>query len=272
VTADPNPPAASESTKPASPEEPADGVSAASEPAATPDAPAGNREIRRYQAAVSVGAQALGWANLEKAPSGATVVVDHEVSPLGRLGQPWLVPATSTLAFAVVLRPRLSAEEADVPWLVAALAVADGIEAADGRVARTVWPDQIVDEDGTLRAHVRADVQLGPGKVRLAVASVRMDVSADADPERRERLLTAICDQLDRRTNELAEGVAGPLAAYEKRCSTIGHNVKLRMLPRGEMRAHAAAVDPLGRLELRSPTGMVERVSVNQIRGLEVLA
>jgi len=271
VTTDPDPSADSESSKPASAEAPADEVKEASE-LARREAPVGEREIRRYQAAVSVGAQALGWANLEKAPSGATVVVDHEVSPLGRLGQPWLAPATSTLAFAVVLRPRLSAEEADVPWLVAALAVADGIEAADGRVARTVWPDQIVDEDGTLRAHVRADVQLGPGKVRLAVASVRMDVSADADPERRERLLTAICDQLDRRTAELAEGVAGPLAAYEKRCSIIGRNVKLRMLPRGEVRGHAAAVDPLGRLELRSATGMVERVSVNQIRGLEVLA
>lgn len=230
------------------------------------------REIRRYQAAVSVGAMALGWANLEKAPSGAAVVVDHEVSPLGRLGQPWLVPATSTLAFAVVLRPRLSAEEADVPWLVAALAVADGIEAADERPTRPVWPDQVVDEDGALRAQIRADVQLGPGKVRVAVASVRLDVTDGPDPERRERLLTAICEQLDRRTSELAEGVAGPLAAYEKRCSTLGCDLKLRLVPRGEMRGNAFAIDPLGRLELRSATGMVERVSVNMVRSLEVLA
>jgi BirA family biotin operon repressor/biotin-[acetyl-CoA-carboxylase] ligase len=248
------------------------GASAASEPAAPPEAPLGSREIRRYQAAVSVGAMALGWANLEKAPSGAAVVVDHEVSPLGRLGQPWLVPATSTLAFAVVLRPRLSAEEADVPWLIAALAVADGIEAADERPTRAAWPDQVVDEDGALRAQIRCDVQLGPGKVRVAVASVRLDVTDGPDPERRERLLTAVCEQLDRRTAELAEGVAGPLAAYEKRCSTLGHNLKLRLVPRGELRGHAVAIDPLGRLELRSATGMVERVSVNMVRALEVLA
>ncbi len=71
------------------------------------DEPPPPREIRRYQAAVSVGAMALGWANLEKAPSGAAVVVDHEVSPLGRLGQPWLVPATSTLALTNATLPYL---------------------------------------------------------------------------------------------------------------------------------------------------------------------
>ncbi|MEO5678176.1 MAG: hypothetical protein ABIS47_00745 [Acidimicrobiales bacterium] len=220
-----------------------------------------------------MGAMALGWANLEQAPSGATVVVAHEVSPLGRLGQPWTVPALSTLAFAVVLRPVLTADEADVPWLIGALAVADGIEAAGGRPARAAWPDLVVDaEDGTTRAALRADVQLGPGKVRVAVVSVRLDVSDGADRARRDELVEAIGTQLDLRTAQLADGVAGPLAAYEKRCSTLGHNLKLRLLPRGEMRAHASAIDPLGRLELRSATGMVERVSVNMVRGVEVLA
>lgn len=250
-------------------------ASEASEPAASPDAPAGDTErpIRRYEAAVSAAAMALGWANLEQAPSGATVVVNHEVSPIGRLGQLWAVPSSSTLAFAVVLRPKLTAEEADVPWLVGSLAVADGIEAAGGRAVRAVWPDLVVDaEDGTTKASVRADVQLGPGKVRVAVVTVRLDVSDGADQARRDELLHAITAQLDQRTAELADGVAGPLAVYEKRCSTLGRNLKLRLVPRGEMRAHAAAVDPLGRLELRSSTGMVERVSVNQVRGVEVLA
>jgi len=214
----------------------------------------------------------LGWANLEQAPNGAMVVVVHEVSPLGRLGQMWPVPALSTLAFAVITRPALSAEQADVPWLISALAVAEGMEAAGEPPAHTAWPDLVVDaQDGATRAAVRADVQLGPGKVRVAVATVRVDMSSDPDPARRERLLEAIGDQLDRRTAELAEGVAGPLAAYEKLCSTIGRNLKLRLIPRGEMRGHAAVVDPLGRLELRSATGMVERVSVNQVRAVEIL-
>lgn len=229
------------------------------------------REVRRYYAAVSVGAMALAWANVEKAPSGATVVVTHEVSALGRLGQPWTVPAASTLAFAVVLRPALSAEEADVPWLVAALAVAEGMEEVDGQPLRTAWPDTVVDEQGNTKAMIRADVQLGPGKVRVAVASIRIDISANADEEHNERLLVAIGARLDQRSAELADGVAGPLAAYEARCSTLDRNVKLRLIPRGDLRAHASAIDPLGRLELRSGSGMVERVSVNMIRTLEVL-
>ena len=274
---DPSTPAASEASEPAvAPDAPA----GSTEPAVAPDAPAGStapagdqRPIRRYEAAVSAGAMALGWANLEQAPSGATVVVKHEVSPIGRLGQLWTVPSSSTLAFAVVLRPALKADEADVPWLVGSLAVADGIEAVGGRAVRTAWPDLVVDaEDGTTRASIKADVQLGPGKVRVAVITVRLDVSEGADQARRDELLESIAAQLDQRTTELADGVAGPLAVYEQRCSTLGHNLKLRLVPRGDLRAHAAAVDPLGRLELRSATGMVERVSVNQVRRVEVLA
>ena len=229
------------------------------------------RQIRRYPAAVSAGAMALAWANQEQAPSGALVVVDHEVSPLGRLGSMWPVPAASTLAFAAVLRPKLSAEAADVPWLLAALAVADGIEAAGGPEVTAAWPDLVVDtETGKVRAAIRADVQLGPGKVRVAVATVRIDLTNDAT-DRREELLEAIGSQLDRRTAELAEGGTGPLAAYERRCSTLGHNLKIKLVPRGELRAHAAAVDPLGRLELRSSTGLIERVSVNQVRQIVLL-
>lgn len=236
-----------------------------------PTDPPTERPIRRYQAAVSAGAMALAWANQEQAPSGAIVVVTHEVSPLGRLGQLWPVPATSTLAFAVVLRPKLAVEEADVPWLVAALAVADGIEDVGGPKAAVAWPDLVVDAGtGQTMAAIRADVQLGPGKVRVAVATVRVDLTRDTE-DRRDDLIGSIGAQLDRREAELVDGVAGPLAAYEQRCSTLGRNLKLRLIPRGELRAHAAAIDPLGRLECRSPTGMVERVSVNQVRHVEAL-
>lgn len=255
---------------------PADPGTAAAEatPAGEPAAPedvAEGRAIRRYQAAVSAGAMASAWANQEQAPSGSVVVVDHEVSPLGRLSQLWPVPALSTLAFAVVLRPELSAEEADVPWLLAGLAAAEGIEATGGPKLAVVWPDLVVEaEGGRTVAGIRAEVQLGPGKVRVAVATVRIDLSGDAE-NRRQDILDAVGAQMDARTAELADGVAGPLAAYEKRCSTLGHKVKIRLIPRGELRGHAAAIDPLARLELRSPTGMVERVSVNMVRAVETL-
>lgn len=240
-------------------------------PGAEAPAEESGRPIRRYQAAVSAGAMGLAWANQEQAPSGAMVVVAHEVSPLGRMAQLWPVPALSTLAFAVVLRPPLSAEEADVPWLVAALAVAEGIESTGGPKLSTTWPDRVTEaESGRTVAGLRADVQLGPGKVRSAVVTVRIDLSGETD-DRRQALLDAIGARADERTAELSDGVAGPLAAYEKRCGTLGHNVKIRLIPRGDLRGHASAIDPLARLELRSPTGMVERVGVNMVREVTVL-
>jgi biotin-(acetyl-CoA carboxylase) ligase len=237
--------------------------------------PAGDdgRPIRRYQAAVSAGAMASAWANQEDAPSGATVVVDHEVSPLGRLGLRWLVPAESSLAFAVVLRPSLTAEESDVPWLVGGLAAAEGIgDVVTGRELATWWPDLVVgaDTDETV-ASVKADVHLGPGRVRVALVTVRINLEILDATERRDELVQAVARRLDQRNEELTEGVAGPLAAYEQRCRLLGSKVKIRLLPRGETRGTAHAIHPHGALQLRSATGMVERISVDMVREMQVM-
>ncbi len=231
------------------------------------------RPVHRHQAAVSAGAMASAWANQEDAPSGATVIVDHEVSPLGRLGLRWLVPAASTLAFAVVLRPPLTAEESDVPWLVAGLAAAEGIaDVVTGRQLSTWWPDLVVDAatDETVAA-IKADVQLGPGRVRVAVVTIRVNLELLGATELREEVVRAVTQRLDQRTGELADGVAGPLAAYEQRCRLLGNKVKIRLLPRGETRGTAHAIHPHGALELRSVTGMVERISVDMVREMQVM-
>lgn len=231
------------------------------------------RPIRRYQAAVSAGAMASAWANQEDAPSGAAVIVDHEVSPLGRLGLRWMVPAESTLAFAVVLRPPLVAEQSDVPWLVAGLAAAEGIgDIATDRKVATWWPDLVVDAatDETV-ASIKADVQLGPGRVRVAVVTIRIDLEILGATDRREEVVQAVMQRLDQRADELAGGVAGPLAAYEQRCRLLGSRLKIRLLPRGETRGSAHAIHPHGALELRSATGMVERISVDMVREMQVM-
>ncbi|MDP8991994.1 MAG: hypothetical protein M3N31_02925 [Actinomycetota bacterium] len=233
------------------------------------------RAVRHFQVAISAGAQALAWARQEEAPHGATVVVDREISPLGLRGRMWHAPAESTLACAVVLRPPVPAEEGDSAWLVGALGALQGAEAATGAALSTWWPDTVIDADsGEPVVGIKAEVQLGPGQVRSAVVTQRFDLERlGIDPARRDELLEAVVTALDGAGEALGgDGGTGDVAAaYEGRCALMGRRVKIRLLPRGESRGVVAGVDRTARLELKSPTGMVERVTIDMFRELEAL-
>jgi len=231
------------------------------------------RTLRHYKMSISAGALAQAWARQENARHGATVVVDREVSPLGRRARLWGTPAEKTLACAVVLRPPLPAEQADVCWLVGGLAAAEGGEAASGRKLTTWWPDAVVDQDsGATVGSIRAEVQLGPGQVRSAVVTVRLDLEAlGVEPTMRDTVLEPLLRSIDDHTGRLGEGTAGVAAAYERRCALLDRRVKVRLLPKGETRGIARRVDRMARLELESGTGMVERISVDVLREVELV-
>ena len=229
--------------------------------------------VRQYRMGVSGAALALAWARQENAPDGATVVVEREVSPLGRLGKMWSVAAESTLSIAVVLRPPLAVEEADACWLLAGVAAAAGAEAASGRKLATWWPDLVVDaETHEQVGALKVEIQLGPGKVRSAVASIRLDLDKlGLGPDGRDAVLEAVLSAFDITNATLSEGSAGVAAAYDGRCGLIGRRVKLRLLPKGETRGVARRVDRSARLELESATGMVQKVAIDNLRELEAV-
>ena len=233
------------------------------------------RPVRQYQVAISAGAQALAWARQEDAPEGATVVVEREISPLGFRGRMWHAAAEDTLACAVVLRPTVPAEEGDVCWLVAALGGAEGAEAVCGKELGTWWPDAVVDRATEERVvGAKAEVQLGPGRVRSAVVTLRFDLQRlGLGPDRRDELLEAVVSSLDRRARSMvdADGAAGVAAAYLGRSALVDRRVKIRLLPKGEARGVVGGVDRTARLELRSSNQVVERVTIDMVRDLEAV-
>lgn len=229
------------------------------------------RPFRHFAVAISAGAMAGAWARQENAPARAAVTVEREVSPLGRLGQHWHGSPESTLSLAVVLRPSLPPEEADVAWLVAGLG-AIGAEAMSGRELSAWWPDAVVDAGDEVVATTKAEVQLGPGEVRSAVVSLRLDLERlGLMVEQRDDLLEAVLRAVDEATAALAEGPQAVAAAYERRCRLIGRRLKVRLMPKGETRGVARGVDRSGRLQLASATGMVERITVDMLRQFEVV-
>ena len=230
--------------------------------------------FRHFSVAISSEAMALAWANQENAPQGAVVVVDHEINPRGLHGRLWDSPQSDTLACSIVLRPPVSAEEGDVSWLVAGVAATEAVEEITGRSFATWWPDEVVEaESKDPVAGIRCEVQLGPGQVKSAVVTVRLDlVRLELDAEGKERLLDALIRAVDRVAARLEEGAAAAATAYESRCTIVGERVKVRLRPKGETRGVARHVDKVGRLEIESMSGMTERIGVNQLQELTVVA
>ena len=230
------------------------------------------RPVRHFPVAVSAGAMAGAWARQEDAPGGATVVVDHEITPLSRLGETWQSPSAASLSMAVVLRPPLAPEDADVCWLVGGLGATLGAEAVSGTELATWWPDRVMAQGSSeLRISVKTEIQLGAAKVKSAVVVMRFDLRGlGIDVDRREELVEAVVTALDEAAARLDEGPEAAAAAYEQRCALMERRVKLRLMPKGETRGTVRGIDRGGRLELQSGTGMIERISVDMLRELQL--
>jgi BirA family biotin operon repressor/biotin-[acetyl-CoA-carboxylase] ligase len=176
------------------------------------------RPVRAYPALLSTEADALAWARAD-APEGALVVADYQASPRGRGGRPWQVPPGRSLAFSMVLRPRMPAEREGWTYTVATSGLADVI---GGTIE---WPDE-VRSGGDLAGAVGVYTELGPAGTAWAVVNVFV---SDAPPPRGP-LLARVVDAIEARYHSSASGV---LAEYLPRCETIGRRVRARLVPLG---------------------------------------
>lgn len=224
---------------------------------------------RHYPVTISVDALALAWARQEDAPEGALVQADQELAARGRRGTPWVSVAGGSLAVAVVLRPALPAQAEGLMWLLAAAAAADGLADATGLAVQVEWPNMVL-VDNRVVGMVKATVQLGPDRIEVAVVSVRLNTCLDLavlpDDARgnvtslSELGVTASDDEvvngiLQRLEAYYAGGTSALLAAYTRRCATLGHDVQISLIRRGEVRGRATDVDEHGRLVVATPRG-----------------
>lgn len=221
-------------------------------------------------AAVALSVEALlhQWARQSAAPAGAAVVADTEIAARRRGGIEWRTP--DAVAVSVLARPEaLDPSAIDVGWAAASLAATRALDACRDGHRSCLWPDLIECEpDDDLDVAVSFACTLGPGRVELAVLTVRL--GPVAPPEERSR----IADGLLAHLRDLASGLDDPapiLDAYRGRCSTLGRAVELRMLPHGTMRGMAADIDDAGCLVLESPTGLRERIAVASLNEVKLL-
>jgi BirA family biotin operon repressor/biotin-[acetyl-CoA-carboxylase] ligase len=178
------------------------------------------RPVRSYPALLSTEADALAWARAG-APEGAVVAAEHQASPRGRAGLEWHLRPGESVAFSLVLRPRLPAEREGWLYTVAAAGLADAL----GADTTIEWPDEVRRGDERLGA-VGVQTGLGPEGTEWAVVNVLVSKPAPS----RAAALACVVEAIEARYRERPVAV---LADYLRRCSTIGRRVCARMIPLG---------------------------------------
>lgn len=182
----------------------------------------GDRAVRTYPAVLSTEATAMAWAR-QGAPTGAIVVADYQASPRGRGGLPWMVRLGHGLGFTMLLRPGLPPEREGWPYVAALLALHDVVGTDDAGLA---WPDTVHAPGGAVLARLGAYVELGPSRTEWVSLTVLVE---DASPPRAP-LLGRLADALEQRLSAPSEQV---LAHYLPRCTTLGRQLRARLIPMG---------------------------------------
>ena len=222
-------------------------------------------EIRRVPVAVSAEAFMHQWARQESAPAGSALLVGAEISARLRGGVLW--QTSEALAVAVLARPaHLDPSDGDLAWLAASLGAARALDAAGGRQHLCEWPDTVLVSDGAEVA-VNAVCVLGPGRVDYAILIARLGPVAAFDPP-------VDADELVVKLRAAALLLDEPdelVVAYRKCCATVGCTAAVALLPHGAARGTVRGTGADGRLEVESPTGMVERVAVSSFSSLRKL-
>ncbi|GAC1328536.1 MAG: hypothetical protein NVSMB13_15740 [Mycobacteriales bacterium] len=180
------------------------------------------RPVRSYPAVLSTETLAMAWAR-QGAPHGAVVVADYQASPRGRGGLPWTVSAGAGLGFTLLTRPDLAPEREGWPYVAALLGLLD-VVGTDG--AGLAWPDSVHDRAGDVLARLGVYVELGP--MRTEWVSVTVLVEGVEPP--RAPVLARCVEAIEARLSTPAEVV---LADYRPRCTTLGRQLRARLIPMG---------------------------------------
>jgi BirA family biotin operon repressor/biotin-[acetyl-CoA-carboxylase] ligase len=237
------------------------------------------REVRVVEETGSTNADLLAEAQAG-AREGLVLVAEEQTAGRGRMGRRWISPPRRALTFSVLLRPAVPAGLLGWVPLLAGVAVASALEYTAGVDARLKWPNDVL-VDGAKIAGILAErwgsaVVIGTGinvlqqRGELPVPTatsllMAQEVGPADDADTRERLLTAVLDEfarwyrawLDQPRPGDADG-CGLREEYLRRSGTVGAAVTV-MLPGGQnLTGTAAGIDAAGRLEIRTPAGLVQ--------------
>jgi len=243
------------------------------------------RTLHAFDAVDSTNVVAFRLA-MEGAEHGELVVAEQQTQGRGRRGRSWSSPGHLNLYCSFVLRPELPPQRAPELTLLAAVAVAESLRAADVP-ADIKWPNDLL-VGGRKVAGILTELSADPDRVHFVIVGIGVNLNVrreDFPPELAETatsvlevtgrpvLRAAFAAGLARRLEDwldlhAAQGFRPVRERWRALSATLGQEV-LVTSERREIRGVAIDVDEDGALRIRTGDGTEERVlagDVEQVR------
>ncbi|GIF06389.1 biotin--[acetyl-CoA-carboxylase] ligase [Actinoplanes siamensis] len=224
---------------------------------------------------------------------GLVVVAEQQVAGRGRRDRQWRSPARAGLTLSMLLRPGVPDAERGWPaatpgtfgWLplLAGVALAEAVTRVADVDAALKWPNDLLVGDrkcAGILAEMSGDaivVGIGlnvstraeelPETTGVPATSLRLAGATSLD---RDPLLRALLRAMERWYGGWRESggdaeMCGLLGEYQRRCATIGRDVRVLLPGGGELTGEAATVDRDGQLVIRTVDGAEHRVSAGDV-------
>jgi BirA family biotin operon repressor/biotin-[acetyl-CoA-carboxylase] ligase len=214
------------------------------------------------------------------APEGLLVAAETQTAGRGRGGRRWLTPAGTALAFSLVLRPALPADQAGRLTMLAGIAMCEAIEVVAGLRARLKWPNDLL-VNGRKAGGILVESGLLGDRLEYAILGIGVNVGQAPSPDQvsfpatslaaeagrpieRLKLLRAGLGQLEALYAGLDDGEA-LRAGWAARLDWLGEPV-VATTAEGEVAGLAEGVAEDGALLIRLDSGAVRRVLAGDVR------
>lgn len=208
------------------------------------------------------------------APHGSLCVAECQTAGRGRLGRQWSSPAGQGLWVSVLLRPRLTPQQAPLITLCTALAMNQAVRETAGLPSAIKWPNDLVC-GGKKLCGILLELGADPDAIEYVVVGTGLNVRRGAYPPElagqaasledfgppplRRQVLARYLSALERLLDALeAEGFPAISEAYRAQSCTLGSRVRVSGSVNFE--GLAEAIDETGALLVRDDAGELRRV------------
>lgn len=216
-------------------------------------------------------------------PEGLLLIASSQTAGRGRRGRSFYSPEGSGLYMSALLRPQLAAQDAVLMTTLAAVAVAEAVEAACGRPAGIKWVNDVyLDGKKVCGILTEASLDCESGALAYAVVGIGINLALPAGgvPEELRAVMGAVF------TDGQPEGDAGSrlaaevwnrffaayrrlpdtsfLADYRKRSFLLGQEIEV-LRPSGPVPALAVGIDAHAGLVVHYADGAEETLASGEV-------
>ncbi|MEI6100621.1 MAG: biotin--[acetyl-CoA-carboxylase] ligase [Eubacteriales bacterium] len=205
-------------------------------------------------------------------PDRSVVAANEQTEGRGRRGKSFYSPADTGLYFSVLLRPKMSLQDASQITCRVAVAVARAIEKCTGALAQIKWVNDIyINGRKVCGILSEAASDLESGGVEFIVVGIGVNVSTRNFPEELKEIAASVSQDVNR--NELLAEILNQLDVsmerdcmdeYKKRSCVLGKQIEIIYQDRRES-ALALDIDGEGRLIVRNSYGNLKLICSGEI-------